>query len=240
MSQMNVEKGDKISTSGNKGWFSIDAFGSAGSYPDKHFDCEGNVTEILKRNYSTLGAGFSYHYKPTDNRHFTISTNIFSDADRSDVSNEYSHRSTAFNMLASYNTRYAGGTLGLGGGAWWGGDWFPGIGLWVGRKDQIFVESSMMANYHLMGPPGGFQIGIGSGFGQVDHSVGRAGLSIVPGVFDPGYVLGGYFAGDILIKDKFTLKPSLFVGREFGGSIGLQMHLGKDRWKSKTEVLNKQ
>jgi hypothetical protein len=57
---------------------------------------------------------------------------------------------------------------------------------------------------------------------------------------DEPYVLGGYFAGDILIKDKFTLKPSLFVGREFGGSIGLQMHLGKDKWKSKAEVRIKQ
>ena len=245
MSQMNVEKGDKISAKGNKGWFSIDAFGSAGSYPDKHFDCYGNLTEILKRDYSTLGAGVSYHYKPTDNRHLTISTNIYSNADRSDLPNEYSYQSTAFNILASYSTMYAGGTLGLSVGSWEGvaNEYVPGIGLWVGKKDYLFVESNIMANYHLMGPPGGFQIGIGSGFGQVDNSVGRAGLSIMPsiGLFgDKEYALGGYFAGDILIKDKFTLKPSLFVGREFGGSIGLQMHLGKNRWKSKSEVRIKQ
>lgn len=240
MSQVNVDKADKISTKGNKGWFSIDAFGSAGSYPDKHFDCYGNVTEILKRDYSTLGVGASYHNKPTDNRHLTISTNIYFDADRSDIPTEYSYQSTAFNILASYSTMYAGGTLGLSSGAASGSDWFPAVGLWVGRKDYIFVESNMMANYHLMGPPGVFQIGIGSGFGQVDNSVGRVGLSIVPGGWDPGYVLGGYFAGDILIKDKFTLKPSLFVGTEFGGSIGLQMHFGKDKWKSRAESQNNQ
>ena len=243
MSQMNIEKGDQISNKSNKGWFSINTFGSAGSYPDKHFDCEGNVTEILKRDYSTLGAGVSYHYKPTDSRHLTIGTNIYSNADRSDLPNEFSYQGTAMNIMASYNTLYAGGTLGLSFGAWEGvaNEFVPGVGVWVGRKDYLFLETSIMSDYHLMGPPGGFKIGVGSGFGQVDNSVGRVGLSIMPGlVFDPGYVLGGYFAGDILIKDKFTLKPSLFVGREFGGSIGLQMHLGKNRWKSNVEVRNKQ
>ena len=242
MSQMNLEKSKKISKKAHNGWFSIDAFGSAGSYPDKHFDCDGNVTEILKREYSTLGAGVSYHYKPTDNRHLTFSTNIFVDVDRSDLPNQYSYQSTAFNILASYSTLYFGGTLGLSVGSWEGvaNEYAPDIGLWIGRKDQIFVETNIMSNYHLMGPPGGFQVGIGSGFGQVDHSVGRIGLSIMPGVFDPGYVLGGYLAGDILIKDRYTLKPSLFVGSEFGGSIGLQMHLGKDRWKSNSELPNNQ
>lgn len=242
MSQMNVEKSNKISKKGNNGWFSIDAFGSAGSYPEKHFDCDGNVTEIIKRDYSTLGAGFSYHYKPTDNRHLTISANIYSDTDHSDFLYESSYQSTAYNIMASYSSLYFGGTLGLSVGSWEGvaNEYVPGIGLWFGRKDEVFIESNIMTNYHLMGPPGGFQVGIGSGFGQVDNSVGRVGLSIMPGVFDPGYVLGGYFTGDILIKDRFTLKPSLFVGREFGGSIGLQMHLGKDRWKSKSESQSKQ
>jgi len=236
MSQIN-ENRDKISTKGNKGWFSINAFGSAGSYPDKHFDCDGNVTEILKRNYSTLGAGVSYHYKPRDNRHFTFSTSIYSDVDRSDILNEYSFRNTAMNILASYSSKYAGGTLGLDVGAWEreGAQYEPIIGVWVGKRDVIFVETNVMTDYHLMGPPGGLQIGLGSGFGQVDNSIGRAGLSIMPGFFDPSYVLGGYFTGDIQIKDKYTLKPSIFVGQYFGGSIGLQMHLGKDSWKSKAQ-----
>jgi prolipoprotein diacylglyceryltransferase len=243
MSQMNIEKADKISNKSNNGWFSINAFGSAGSYPDKHFDCNGNVTEILKRNYSTIGAGVSYHYKPTINRHLTISTNIYSDTDRSNKLNEDSYQSTAFNVMASYSTMYAGGTLGLNVGSWEGvgNHTMPAIGLWVGRKDYIFAETNLMTDYHLMGPAGGLQVGIGSGFGRVDNSLGRIGLSIMPsiGLFgDKGYVLGGYFAGDIQIKDKFTLKPSLFVGKEFGGSLGLQMHLGKGRWKSKAESRN--
>jgi prolipoprotein diacylglyceryltransferase len=243
MSQMNAEKADKISNKGNKGWFSINAFGSAGSYPNKHFDCNGNVTEILKRNYSTVGAGVSYHYKPTVNRHLTISTNIYSDADRSNELYAANYQSTAFNLMASYSSKYAGGTLGLSVGSWeaTANQYMPAIGLWVGRKDYIFAETNLMTDYHLMGPPGGLQVGIGSGFGQVDRSLGRAGLSIMPsiGLFgDKGYVLGGYFSGDIQIRDKFTLKPSLFVGREFGGSLGLQMHLGKGRWKSKAESRN--
>jgi hypothetical protein len=245
MSQMNAEKADKISNKGNKGWFSINAFGSAGSYPNKHFDCNGNVTEILKRNYSTVGAGVSYHYKPTVNRHLTISTNIYSDADRSNELYAANYQSTAFNLMASYSSKYAGGTLGLSVGSWeaTANQYMPAIGLWVGRKDYIFAETNLMTDYHLMGPPGGLQVGIGSGFGQVDRSLGRAGLSIMPsiGLFgDKGYVLGRYFSGDIQIRDKFTLKPSLFVGREFGGSLGLQMHLGKGRWKSKAESRNYQ
>lgn len=237
MSQRNVENGDKITVNGNKGWFSIHTFGSAGNYPEKQFDCDGNVTDILKRSYSTVGAGVSYHYKPTANRHLTISTNIFSDTDRSDEQYELSYHTTAMNITASYSSRYMGGTLGLSGGSWEGvaNKYIPVIGLWLGDKADFFVEANIMSDYHFIGPPGGLQIGIGSGLGKVDYSVARAGLSIMPGVFDPSYVMGGYFVGDIQIKDRFTLKPSLFVGKYFGGSIGLQMHLGKNRWKSRTE-----
>lgn len=234
MSQRNVENGDKVTVKGNKGWFSINTFGSAGNYPEKHFDCEGNVTDILKRSYSTAGAGVSYHYKPTINRHLTISTSIFSDTDRSDEQYELSYHTTAMNITASYSSRYMGGTLGLSVGSWEGvaNEYIPVIGLWLGEKADFFVEANIMSDYHLIGPPGGLQIGIGSGLGKVDYSVARAGLSIMPGVFDPGYIMGGYFIGDIQIKDRFTLKPSLFVGKYFGGSLGLQMHLGKNRWKS--------
>lgn len=246
MSQINIESGEKITTKDNKGWFSITAFGSAGSYPDKHFDCDGNVTEVLKRSYSTLGAGVSYHYKPTANRHLTISANIFSDTDSSDDPNESNYQTIPMNFMASYSSRYFGGTLGLSGGSWEGvaNEYIPIIGLWVGRKDNIFMDANLMTYYHLMGPPGGFQIGIGSGFGQVDNSVGRVGLSLMPASYGflgtKIYVLGGYFTGDIQVKDKYTLKPSLFVGQYFGASLGLQMHLGKDRWKSRAEVQNKQ
>jgi phosphatidylglycerol:prolipoprotein diacylglycerol transferase len=241
MSQVNMDNSQKISAKGNKGWFSINAFGSGGSYPEKHFDCTGNVTETIKRNYSTIGAGVSYHYKPTTNHHLAVSTNIFSDTDRSDQQDESDYQSTSWNILANYNTLYIGGTLGLSVGSWevsGANEIMPALGLWVGKKDVIFVETNLMTDYHLMGPPGGLQIGIGSGFGQVDRSVGRAGISIMPnsGLWgDEMYVLGGYFVADIQIKDKFTLKPSLFLGKEFGGSIGLQIHLGKDRWKSKKE-----
>jgi phosphatidylglycerol:prolipoprotein diacylglycerol transferase len=238
MSQVNMDNGKKISAPGNKGWFSIDAFGSGGSYPDRNYDCNGNISEILKRNYSTLGAGISYHYKPTDYRHLTISSNLYSDTDHSDDQYRDGYQSTAFNFMASFSSRYAGGTLGISSGAWQieANKYMPIIGAWVGMKDKIFAEANLLTNYHLMGTPGAVQIGIGSGFGQVDNSVGKIGLCINPGGFySPVYVIGGYFAADILIKDKFTLKPSLFVGSNFGGSLSLQMHLGKDRWKSKTQ-----
>jgi len=237
MSQISVDKNEKATVKAYKGWFSISAFGSGGSYPEKHFDCDGNVTEILKRDYSTVGAGISYHYKPTVNRHWTVSSNFYSESDLSNEPNYSSYQSTAMNIMASYSSKYAGGTLGLSYGSWEGvvNGYVPLLGVWVGRKEEFFVEANVMTNYHLMGPPGGFQLGIGSGFGHVDNSVGRAGLSIMPGVFDPGYVLGGYFEADVLLKDRFSLKPSLFVGREFGGSLSLQMHLGKNRWKSKDE-----
>ena len=239
MSQINMESGKMVSSvAGNNGWFSINAFGSGGSYPEKYFDCNGNVTEILKRNYSTLGAGISYHYKPTDYRHLTISSNLYSDTDHSNEPNGSSYQSTAFNLMASFSGIYAGGTIGFSVGAWEkeANKFMPVIGGWAGKKDEIFVEANFLNDYHLMGPPGIIQFGIGSGFGQVDKSVGRAGLSIMPGLmWSPSYVLGGYFAADIQIKDKYTLKPSLFVGRELGGSLSLQMHLGKNRWKSKTQ-----
>ncbi len=244
MSQINIDNGKKVSASGNKGWFSISTFGSIGNYPDNHYDCNGTLKETLKRNYSTFGAGVSYHYKPTDYRHLTISTNLYSNTDQSNVPNEVNYESTNINFMASYSGRYAGATVGISSGgstSLFGSDVVPIIGGWAGEKETIFAEANLMNNYHLMGPPGLAQIGIGSGFGQADKNVGRVGLSIMPniGLFSArSYTLGGYFAANVLIKDRFTLKPSLFVGKYFGGSMGLEMHLGKDKWKSRTQSNN--
>jgi phosphatidylglycerol:prolipoprotein diacylglycerol transferase len=238
MGQVNADQSRSTSSKGYKGWFSVNTFGSSGSYPEKEFNCNGEVTKILKRNYSTVGAGISYHYKPTDYRHFTISSNIYSNSDRTDELYYTSYQSTAMSIMASYSSRSVGVTLGMAYGSWEeaAGSYSPILGFWFGRKDDLFVETNVLTNYHLMGPPGGFQIGIGSGFGKIDRTIGRAGLSIMPGLFDPFYILGGYFEADIQLNDRFSLKPSLFAGREFGGSLNLEMHLGKDRWKSKAVV----
>jgi phosphatidylglycerol:prolipoprotein diacylglycerol transferase len=239
MSQDMVDKEAKPVTPKYKGWFSVGAFGSLGSYPERHFDCNGNVTETIHRDYSTWGVGMAYHRKPQINHHMMVGVNAYSAIDRSDDPDETDYHSPAFNAFVSYDTRYVGANLGV--------NYFfdeynigkttPAIALWAGAKDIFFGEFRLLTDYYLIGRPGFFQLGGGSGFGQVDKNIGRAGLCLE---FDTPlfgesnvYVSGVYLAGDILINKKGTLKATLFIGRYVGGSLGFQVHLGKDRWNAK-------
>jgi prolipoprotein diacylglyceryltransferase len=242
MSQVRVDQPEKVAGAGSKGWLSVNAFGSAGSYPDKQYDCEGNVTKIVKRNYSTLGTGVSYHYKPNPNQHLTVSSNFYSDRDFSNEPDETDYRTTAVNLLVNFNSKNAGGTLGI---TYNGGiqselnEFTPLIGAWVGQRDIIFAEVTLLNDYYLIGAPGAFQMGVGSGFGEMDHNTGRVGVSYMPGIWGDDYVLGGYLSGDFLVKNRITLKPGIFFGKYVGGSLGIQVHLGNDRWKSKALPRNK-
>jgi hypothetical protein len=242
MSQVNINQNTEPLTQKYKGWWSMGVNGSLGKFPEKRFDCNGKLKETIVRDYSTWGVGIAYHNKPKMNHHLTAGINAYSATDLSDDPDEIDYRSPALNVFVSYDTRYVGGNIGV--------NYFfdqdfnigyitPTIDLWMGMKDMIFGEFKVMTDYYLIGRPGLIQVGVGSGFGQVDRSMGRAGLCIEPGGWfgDQAYISGGYFAGDILIKKIVTLKPTLFVGSEIGGSLGLQLHLGKGRWKAKANEL---
>lgn len=241
MGQVNLDHEKEKSADKNMGWLSTYVFGGLGSYPDKIFDCEGKVTDILKRNYSTWGAGITYHYKPKNDWHLRASMNLYSSRDWSNEPDEFDYASPALNAMVGLNTKYVGGTLGL--NVFFSPhlmeDVIPVGELWIGSRDLLFAEARLMNDYHYLGPPGFFQVGIGSGFGQCDKNLGRFGLSMMYSAFGfldgKMYVMGVYLGSDILVKDKMTIRGNLYAGNYMGLSVGLQYHLGKNRWVSKND-----
>ncbi|MHC1777723.1 MAG: prolipoprotein diacylglyceryl transferase [Lentimicrobium sp.] len=231
---LDQESGQKLSK--NKGWLSTDVFGGLGSYPDKIYDCEGRLTDILERNYSNWGAGITYHYKPRNEWHLRASMNLYSSGDWSDEPYQSDYRSPAMNTMVNFNMKYGGGTLGMNVffDEHWISDIVPVGDIWVGRRDVLFAEARFMSDYHFLGPPGIFQVGVGSGFGQYDKNLGRFGISLSPafyGFLDSKlYVMGVYFGSDFLIKDRMTIRGNLYIGNYFGASVGAQFHLGQKRW----------
>ena len=220
----------------NKGWFSTDVYGGLGSYPDKIYDCEGRVTDILKRDYSTLGAGITYHYKPKDDWHLRAGLNLYSSHDWSDEPEESDYRSPALNTMVNLNTKYIGGTLGV--NVFFNTHLISSVvpvgDIWVGQRNVLFAEARFMTDYHFLGPPGLFQVGVGSGFGQYDTNLGRFGISMSPSFYgflnSKLYVMGVYFGSDIRVKDRMTIRGNLYVGNYIGASVSMQFHLGASRW----------
>jgi phosphatidylglycerol:prolipoprotein diacylglycerol transferase len=223
-----------------KGWWSIGAFGSLGQYEERYYDCDGNITQRFDRNYSTWGAGASYHYKPFEDHHLTAGFNVYSASDCTDEKDEFNYTSPAMNAFISYDLRYAGASLGM--NVFFDyyqiGDITPMFSLWAGKKDVLFGEVGGMTDFYQMGEPGLFSFGLGSGLGQVDRSMIRADLCLEWdvgwfGESSNSYISGLNLAGNAWINDRVTLKASVFLGRNFGGSFGLHVHIGDDRWKAR-------
>ena len=127
--------------------------------------------------------------------------------------------------MVSNNFKYAGDTLGMNVlfNDFWINEIVPVFDLWVGRQDILFAETRVFNDYHYLGTRGVFQVGIGSGFGHIDKSIGRAGVSLMPSIAlwgDRWYTLGAYFGGDFLVKNKATIRGESFyrkVSRCIGG-----------------------
>ncbi len=223
-----------------KGWLSLEAFGSLGTYEDRYYDCDGNISKAYDRDYSTWGAGMAYHWKLDEDQHLAAGMNFYSASDKTDDPDEWDYTSPAMNVFVSYEFLYAGGSLGM--NVFFDpftiSDITPALSAWVGKKDVLFGEARMLTDYYQMGRPGVFAFGAGSGLGKLDRSVLHADLCIE---FDwdlwsdsnKSWVSGFNIAGDIWLTDWATLKASVFLGKNYGGSCGLRVHMGKDRWKTR-------
>ncbi len=240
MSQDTINQNTQTQKPGYKGWWSAGAFGSLGQYEDRYYNCDGDITKRYDRNYSTWGAGAAYHYKPIEDHHLTAGFNVFSATDRTDDQDETDYHSPALNAYISYDLRYAGATLGM--NVFFDpysiNDITPMFSLWAGKKDVLFGEFGVMTDYSQMGEPGFFSFGLGSGLGKVDRSLIRADLCVewdvgLFGESNNSYILGLNLAGNAWINDRLTLKGSVFLGKNIGGSFGFNVHMGEDRWKAR-------
>ncbi|HRZ20530.1 MAG TPA: hypothetical protein P5184_02610 [Bacteroidales bacterium] len=165
---------------------------------------------------------------------------MYSATDRTDDQDETDYYSPALNACISYDLRYAGASLGMNVffDSYWVEDITPMFSLWAGKKDVLFGEFGVMTDYSQMGEPGFFNFGLGSGLGKVDRSLVRADLCIEMdigwfGESNNSYISGLNLAGNAWINDRLTLKGSVFLGKNIGGSFGLHVHMGKDRWKAR-------
>ncbi|HNS16963.1 MAG TPA: prolipoprotein diacylglyceryl transferase [Bacteroidales bacterium] len=240
MSQDTIDQQPGKTPDQYKGWLSLEAFGSLGTYEERHYDCDGNIIGRNDRDYSTWGAGMAYHWKLDQDQHLTAGMNFYSASDRTDDPDNWDYASPAMNVFLSYDYLYAGGSLGM--NVFFDpftiSDITPAITAWVGKKDILFGEARLLTDYYQMGRPGVFNFGLGSGLGNVDKSVLHADLCMELDWdlwSDAGHswISGLNLAGDIWITEWMTLKTSVFLGKNFGGSFGLRTHLGKDRWQSK-------
>ena len=90
----------------------------------------------------------------------------------------------------------------------------------IGPIDKFFVELGTMNTFHNFPTTPNIQLGIGSGFGNLDGTVIRAGLTISN---TAGFYLGGRFN----IGDDFVASPYAFLGKNYGGGLSLEYVFGR-------------
>lgn len=101
------------------------------------------------------------------------------------------------------------------------------MNLYLGVRDYLIAELDVSSRYHLTGPAMFTHWGLASGLGTTNRNMLRIGISTSEHDSKTGYYIGG----DWLINDRFLLQSYLSVHRYVGFSVGLQYHMGPNRWK---------
>jgi hypothetical protein len=212
------------------GWFSVDGSLGGGSYKVEQKDCYGNIISSYTRKYTAWSAGAAYHYKPKINQHLITGLHFMHYSDVTDNDDQFDYRSYGINPYLSYDMRYFGAGLGLSilFQESINSEVLPSAYLRAGPKNILYADFRYMNDFYMSGDPAYFQCSVGSGFGKIDRGSGRIGAYFA----ESGKNNGFFIAGDVLIKRDVMLKMNAFMGKKLGGSIGLQVHLGQNRWQS--------
>jgi hypothetical protein len=81
-----------------------------------------------------------------------------------------------------------------------------------------------MQYYYKNGAYGMFQMGLGTGFGEMDRNTLRGGLG-----FFPNERIAVYLDGCFFVSKDVAIKPAFAIGDEINGSLGLQVLLGNNK-----------
>lgn len=233
MSQQIVEAPkDSVAVFRKREWFGIGINTAAGTYHEVTRDCYGNVTGEYNRNYLFYGGDFSYHLIPNKNQQLTVGLNLFHQQDKRlgyTGQDFYNYNGTIFNPYFLYDFKI----VGLGGGIHLSTSSFNSLGtdniapvgyLRLGKRDKFFGEFALMQYYYKNGAYGMFQMGLGTGFGELNKSTLRGGLG-----FFPNERVAVYLDGCFFVSENFALKPGLAIGDEINGNLGIQVLLGKNK-----------
>jgi hypothetical protein len=220
----------------NYGWFSIGTAGGVGAYQIVSRDCDGNITSRYRRDFSVLGVSAAYHYMPRSDRHFQAGLKHFyinDYIDREFYTDEHYVHFMPF-------LRYDAAKFAAGAGFIFGFPrlksgyneyspsrfYFPSIYLRAGQRNKFFGEIDLGHPISQAGQVGYFQTGLGFGLPEIDNFVVRFGLAVGKG---EGY--GFYIGSDMLLFDRLSITPNFTMKTYPTFSMGLQYHMGNNRWK---------
>jgi len=230
----------KAVTSDIGGWWDIGFGIGAGKYDDVtvHRNCYGDIVSVesVARKHAVYNLNANYNFKPRINQHFRIGVAAYRFNDKTDVELEPSYSTFALYPNLSYDFRIVGMGIGIhiplqGDNNYFAdkhnmNNAYPSFMFRIGPKKIFFVESGYYWDLHYKGTPAQFQIVGGSGFGKDDFTfkIGYAYVTEEKNLF--------LMSTDVLITELVQLKLDLAVGNKIHGAIGLQFHLGKNRWTS--------
>ena len=239
MSQDTITHQSDSLTAKNWGWLSFSASYGGGRYAIIQRDCEGDEIDRYYRKFVPISWGVAYHYKPRITHHLVVGIDglLYDDESNNEGKLEYyeiDYRSYGIYPYVRYESKYFGGGLGF--VTFFDevpiNHIFPTFYFRGGRQDKVFGEFRIFHDYYISGMAGIFQASLGVGLKKMQESYLRFGLVSV----SPDDNIGFLTSGDFLIARDVTIRGSFYISRAAGGSIGLEWHVGRGRWKSPSNL----
>lgn len=212
-------------------WWDVKASAGGGNYDKINYDCGGNETSRTPEHYSIVSGGFTYNYLRNRKQHLQAGLNLGKMYDSSDLLFGMNSSGTQSNMNSlsinlinpyfkydfqkfgfglGYNFFLAGGSIGL-----------PDLYFRAGRREKYFFDVNLADNLYSSGLAGVWQMGMGSGFGNPEKHLFRAGISTVE------TKVIAYADAEFLLYDRLFMHTTLDLGNKIHGMVGLKYQIGK-------------
>jgi phosphatidylglycerol:prolipoprotein diacylglycerol transferase len=214
-------------------WWDVKASAGGGNYDKINYDCGGNETGRTPEHYSVVSGGFTYNYLRSRKQHLQAGLNLGKMYDSGELLYGMNSTGTSSNMNSlsvnfinpyfkydfpkfgfgvGYNFLLSNETNAL-----------PDLYFRAGRREKYFFDVNLADNLYSSGLAGVWQMGMGSGFGNPDKHMFRAGISTVESK------LIAYADAEFLLYNHLFMHTTLDVGNKIHGMLGLKYQIGKNR-----------
>ncbi|MDO9255831.1 MAG: prolipoprotein diacylglyceryl transferase [Bacteroidales bacterium] len=214
-------------------WWDVKASAGGGNYDKINYDCGGNETGRTPEHYSIVSGGFTYNYLRSRKQHLQAGLNLGKMYDSGELLYGMNSTGTSSNMNSlsinfinpyfkydfpkfgfgiGYNFLLTNETNAL-----------PDLYFRAGRREKYFFDVNLADNLYSSGLAGVWQMGMGSGFGNPDKHMFRAGISTVESK------LIAYADAEFLLYDRLFMRTTLDVGNKIHGMVGLKYQIRKNR-----------
>ena len=213
-------------------WWDIKASAGGGNYDKINYDCGGNETGRTPEHYSIVSGGFSYNYIRSRKQHLQAGLNLGKMYDSGELlygmnssGTPSTMNSLSINFINPY-FKYDFQKFGFG----FGYNFFladesnglPDLYFRAGRREKYFFDVNLADNLYSSGLAGVWQMGMGSGFGNPDKHMFRAGISTVE------TKVIAYADAEFLLYDHLFIHTTLDVGNKIHGMLGLKYQIGRN------------